>query len=560
MDWKTIRNELRKVSALADEWSQREEIPAVERDLALEKLRDLYEAIRFAGSETLPAVEPGGDGADNVDETVLPEAIDLGEVLSLDGFPDLEEPAGPIFVEPAAALASESPMHGSEAAAESGNEPDQTPTPTPAVAEPAPEETVADAPEPVTAPEVAAAEPAEESEHPAVGLESGAVETEPEPEKPAAERAPETVEPTVGEPAVADPAEPVVAAPETIPAEASVASEPQSEEAPEPAPAPAPESVVTLDPIPEPVSEPTPLRHGSPTLFGLEDDEVLRHRHKQRVIMSLYDPSPTVERIPEPSRRPESKRASEVDPRLSELHAEPATRPSAIPAEKPVGTPVDVLEVLTSESAPTAEPMPGTEEPAPVAASEVEFAKTTVSASGPAADPIAGSDTDAESTDSAGIADDEQAFEELTVETLPQADDPEKAAAEPEDDDRSPASIGASRPGIQGLQGGAVLGEVINHDVQTLADTIAPPRDVASELRRSEPVTDLRKAIGLNDKFLMIRDLFGGDAEAYDRAVETLNGFEDLDDCMIFIAEHYAWNPNSDGAKLMMELLERKFA
>ena len=61
---------------------------------------------------------------------------------------------------------------------------------------------------------------------------------------------------------------------------------------------------------------------------------------------------------------------------------------------------------------------------------------------------------------------------------------------------------------------GAVLGEVINHNVQTLADTIAPPRDVASELRRSEHVTDLRSAIGINDKFLMIRDLFGGDRNA----------------------------------------------
>ena len=70
---------------------------------------------------------------------------------------------------------------------------------------------------------------------------------------------------------------------------------------------------------------------------------------------------------------------------------------------------------------------------------------------------------------------------------------------------------------------GAVLGEVINHNVQTLADTIAPPRDVASELRRSEHVTDLRRAIGINDKFLMIRDLFGGDAAAYEAAIGTLN-------------------------------------
>ena len=106
---------------------------------------------------------------------------------------------------------------------------------------------------------------------------------------------------------------------------------------------------------------------------------------------------------------------------------------------------------------------------------------------------------------------------------------------------------------------GAVLGEVINHDVQTLADTIAPPLARASELLRNEPVTDLRRAIGINDRFLLIRDLFGGDSAAYEAAIDALNGFDNLDDCMIYIAEHYAWNPNSDGAALLMELLERKY-
>ena len=64
----------------------------------------------------------------------------------------------------------------------------------------------------------------------------------------------------------------------------------------------------------------------------------------------------------------------------------------------------------------------------------------------------------------------------------------------------------------------------------------------------SEPVTDLRRAIGINDKFLLIRDLFGGDGEAfYEQAIGTLNDCADFDDCMIYIAENYAWNPNSDG-------------
>ena len=59
---------------------------------------------------------------------------------------------------------------------------------------------------------------------------------------------------------------------------------------------------------------------------------------------------------------------------------------------------------------------------------------------------------------------------------------------------------------------------------------------------------------------LMIRDLFGGDGASYEVAIRALNAFDNLDDCMIYIAEHYAWNANSDGAKLLMELPERKFA
>lgn len=105
---------------------------------------------------------------------------------------------------------------------------------------------------------------------------------------------------------------------------------------------------------------------------------------------------------------------------------------------------------------------------------------------------------------------------------------------------------------------GAVLGDTINRGVQTLGETFVAPRNTISEAAHLAHVDDLRSAIGINDRFLLVRDLFGGDAAACDAAIEKLNAFDDLDDCMIYIAEHYAWNPNSDGAKLLVELLERK--
>ena len=309
--------------------------------------------------------------------------------------------------------------------------------------------------------------------------------------------------------------------PEPAP-EAAPISEPEPEPEPElkPEPEPEPEPAPTTTPGPAPTTTPEPKtsHHGAPTLFGPEDEALVRHRHKQRVIMSLYDPNPTVETIP-------------AAPRHSDAQTVPHGGPTSMPGSS------QPRVVPSSAVSQTPDPLAGAPIPEPPIF-EATTSAAPESAEGCNADPAA---------PTSGIS-------ELPTPAAAMESIPDAASAF-----RMPAADGAGN-GLPTLQGGTVLGEVINHDVQTLADTLARPHDVASELRRSEPVTDLRKALGLNDRFLLIRDLFGGDGEACERALDTLNGFEDLDDCMIFIAEHYAWNPNSDGAKLLMELLERKFA
>ena len=471
MDWNTIQEELRRLTTLVDGWSQRNEIPAVERDLALEKLRNLYETVRFAesGRAEMPAeTDPEAE--------LLPESLDLGAVLSLDGFPDPDEPAGPVSADPA------------------------VPPIVPA------------------APVFPAAEPLDE--------------------------APLAAEPIIAEPEVVPvaepepvPAEPVAALesapiPEPVSAGPVAGSEPASEPVAEPAPESAAESPAAEGAAPE-----KPRPHAAPTLFGLEDEAVVRHRHKQRVIMSLYDPNPEVETI---SVRQTSSASSVPAPAAD-------ARPSEQPREE---EPETVFEEINVET--VAGPDPGLDAPEPAVEPVPE---PNV---GPAAEPDAAENAaPAPATD--GVPAPQAAAESPAAEPSATPAIPEPADGS-EGAEEVPTLKIRQEPGLTNSPGGAVLGEVINHDVQTLADTIAPPRDMASELLRNEPVTDLRKAIGLNDRFLLIRDLFDGDGEAYERAIGALNDCGDLDDCMIYIAENYAWNPNSDGAKLLMDLLERKFA
>lgn len=441
MDLKTIRTELHKLTAIVDGWEPSGHIPALERDLALEKLRTLYDAVRFAEGASVAEAPV----AEEEPAAAAPVAIDLGAVLSLDP----EDGAG---FESDSDAAPGSAFEAEPEPVEAGSGPDMT-------AEPGSTETFS-GPEP-------------ESE---TGLE-----LEPEPSE--MQEMPET---TVPEP------EPVFEAgpapePETEPAPVFVAEEPEpiaelDEPVEEPASAltpgadPVPAAEAAGESVPEPVAAEKP-QYIAPTLFGLEE-ETVRHRHKQRVIMSLYD-------TPAPAEKPAAPEVAETRP---EPVAAPEPKIEPAPAELERQQP-EIRE--SHESRPVAEPVVAAV--APVQQPEPE---------------------------------EESEFEE----------------------------IGIAAPA------GAVLGDVINHDVQTLADTIAPHRGAASELRRGEPVADLRRAIGINDKFLLIRDLFGGDGEAYEQAVGTLNAFDDFDECMIYIAENYAWNPNSDGAKFMMELLERKFS
>lgn len=101
------------------------------------------------------------------------------------------------------------------------------------------------------------------------------------------------------------------------------------------------------------------------------------------------------------------------------------------------------------------------------------------------------------------------------------------------------------------------LADVLGGDKRVLAEKIAAEEKPTTPFNR---ITDLRKAIGINDKFLMIKDLFGGNAAQYEATIDTLNKFDDLDDCMIYIVENFSWNPDSEGAKLLVSLIERKLS
>lgn len=113
--------------------------------------------------------------------------------------------------------------------------------------------------------------------------------------------------------------------------------------------------------------------------------------------------------------------------------------------------------------------------------------------------------------------------------------------------------IAAAQADAQGQQ---VLGEVIGAGTTTLAEAVAASQPIVQTVQ-NDRVNSLRNALGINDRFILIRDLFGGDGEAFECAIDELDAFEDFNECLVYMSA-YRWNPNCDGARMLMDLVTRK--
>ena len=108
-----------------------------------------------------------------------------------------------------------------------------------------------------------------------------------------------------------------------------------------------------------------------------------------------------------------------------------------------------------------------------------------------------------------------------------------------------------------------VLGEVLAGSGATAMNEVLGKQtlhaDVASKIQQGIR-GELRQHIGVNDRFMLIRNLFGGDAAAYSATIERLDSFTDLDDALLYMQENFEWDPDSEGVQLLVDLLERKLS
>jgi len=93
----------------------------------------------------------------------------------------------------------------------------------------------------------------------------------------------------------------------------------------------------------------------------------------------------------------------------------------------------------------------------------------------------------------------------------------------------------------------------------TLHETLhqSVPRE-NSTLAHSKPVIHLMTAIGINDRFTFIRELFNNDAPAFENTMNILNEATSFNDAYNYMIQQHDWDMDSDAVQLLLEIIRRK--
>ncbi len=108
------------------------------------------------------------------------------------------------------------------------------------------------------------------------------------------------------------------------------------------------------------------------------------------------------------------------------------------------------------------------------------------------------------------------------------------------------------------------LHEIIAQKTESLNDKLKQQKPELVSSFKEVPIKDLRKGIGVNDKFLFINELFRGDEIMYERSIKTINGFRILQEAEYWMNRELkvklGWNDSKETVQHFYAVVRRRFS
>ena len=108
------------------------------------------------------------------------------------------------------------------------------------------------------------------------------------------------------------------------------------------------------------------------------------------------------------------------------------------------------------------------------------------------------------------------------------------------------------------------LNELMAERRTSLNDYLKLDREEVGSRLGKGPVKDLHQAIGLNEKFGFINDLFRGDQSLYNRSIKTINESKDLNEALYWIDRELkiklGWQEKDETVRRFYALIKKRFS
>ena len=102
------------------------------------------------------------------------------------------------------------------------------------------------------------------------------------------------------------------------------------------------------------------------------------------------------------------------------------------------------------------------------------------------------------------------------------------------------------------------------HSMPVLNEKLRANQIEIGSLLNNGPIKELKKGIGINDRFLFVQELFRGDETMYERSIKTIDGFAIYPEAQFWIQRELklkiGWNEDSATVKHFDQLVKRRFS
>jgi hypothetical protein len=125
-------------------------------------------------------------------------------------------------------------------------------------------------------------------------------------------------------------------------------------------------------------------------------------------------------------------------------------------------------------------------------------------------------------------------------------------------------SAAVETPTLAQYQPRKEVNEAISERKESLNDRLKQEKTEVAHVLKDAPIKDLRKGVGINDRFTFVRELFRGDDAFYERSIKTINSFHIFSEAEYWINRELkfkiGWDEDSEIVKHFYQLVRRRFS